>query len=119
MLQMSYNITLENLAQKWVNLCTWKHPDSTDVEYSGYGQNLGMTTASNLNLQTIVGMWDKEKADYTYSTNACSKTCGHYTQVVWARSYQLGCAYQTCKNFVVGSNTYTQAFFIACQYSPP
>ncbi|VUZ47891.1 unnamed protein product, partial [Hymenolepis diminuta] len=119
MLQMSYNTTLESLAQKWVNYCVWKHPGTSDVEYSGYGQNLGMTTASSLNLQTIVDMWDKEKADYTYSTNTCSKTCGHYTQVVWAKSLQIGCAYQTCTNFSIGSKTYPKAFFIACQYSPP
>nr|CDS29749.1 expressed protein [Hymenolepis microstoma] len=118
MLQMTYNTTLENLAQKWVDACKWKHPENTDKEYSGLGQNLAMTTGSTISLHGMVKKWNDENADYNYEQSSCSKVCGHYTQVVWASSLKLGCAYKKCDQFVVGQVTYPSAFFLACQYSP-
>lgn len=42
-----------------------------------------------------------------------STGCGHYTQVVWRKTSELGCGYATCKRdgFLVE--------FWACNYSPP
>ena len=36
-----------------------------------------------LNVEDALTAWYEEKADYTYSTNACvpGRMCGHYTQV--------------------------------------
>jgi hypothetical protein len=41
-----------------------------------------------------------------------STGCGHYTQVVWRKTRELGCGYATCKRdgFLVE--------FWACNYSP-
>ena len=43
-------------------------------------------------------MWEAKKKDHTLSTQACtpSPQCGHYTQVVWAKSAHVGCACQSC-----------------------
>jgi len=47
---------------------------------------------------SIVVAWDGEKSDYTFATRTCAsgKVCGHYTQVVWAKSKYLGCGYAYC-----------------------
>uniref|UniRef100_A0ACD5WPA0 Uncharacterized protein n=1 Tax=Avena sativa TaxID=4498 RepID=A0ACD5WPA0_AVESA len=52
-------------------------------------------------------------ADYDCARNACKRkrVCGHYTQVVWARTRRLGCASVTCDG---GGGT-----FIVCSYDPP
>lgn len=52
-----------------------------------------------------------EKYNYTLATNACDPgaVCGHYTQVVWAKSLEVGCAVKYCSD----KNYYWQ-----CNYGP-
>jgi pathogenesis-related protein 1 len=78
---------------------------------SPYGENLAMGT--KLTPQAAVDMWAGEKSKYTWSAtytmadfNAGS---GHYTQLVWRTSIQIGCGSATCGNVVV----------ISCRYSAP
>ena len=56
--------------------------------------------------------WASEGKDYTYSTNTCSsgKVCGHYTQVVWKTTTDVGCGNAACADN-------TQIW--VCQYTPP
>ena len=62
----------------------------------------------------VVDAWDEEKQWYDYASNRCSAppgdSCGHYTQVVWARSEELGCAMMICQN---------KAQLWVCNYDPP
>jgi len=58
-----------------------------------------------------------EKANYNYSANSCSATCGHYTQVVWRNSLRLGCGVKNC---TTGSPFGGGAWqFWVCNYDPP
>ncbi|XP_050366075.1 pathogenesis-related protein 1-like [Argentina anserina] len=63
--------------------------------------------------EQAVQLWADEKKDYNYDTNTCApgKVCGHYTQVVWATSTQIGCAKVRCGN--------SDGTFINCNYYPP
>ena len=58
---------------------------------------------------TIMGT---EKCDMTCTTNLFSDGCGHYTQIVWRKSLELGCGVATCQN---GQDT--EDIWI-CNYSP-
>ena len=59
-----------------------------------------------------VKAWIAEKKDYTLKTAACTGVCGHYTQVVWDKTREVGCA-------VVKDNCVThQASYLACNYQP-
>ena len=46
----------------------------------------------------VVNDWASEVRNYSYARNSCArgKTCGHYTQVVWSRSREVGCGTATC-----------------------
>ena len=46
----------------------------------------------------VVEAWESEVADYDYESNSCvpGKMCGHYTQIVWADTERVGCAFRTC-----------------------
>ncbi len=46
----------------------------------------------------VVASWTSERANYDYSTNRCrpGAQCGHYTQVVWARTRAVGCGSARC-----------------------
>ncbi|KAL7061857.1 hypothetical protein AAHC03_0166 [Spirometra sp. Aus1] len=115
---MTYSAEMEILAAKWVEKCVFRHPDPrVDREYSGVGQNLavfGGAKPADLYESSVSG-WNREKANYVYSTNQCSGVCGHYTQVVWAKSNAVGCAWKSCPGIMSG---YAEGYLVACQYKP-
>ncbi len=47
---------------------------------------------------SVVGDWTSEASNYSYQRNACArgKRCGHYTQVVWSRTREVGCGMAAC-----------------------
>ena len=55
--------------------------------------------------------WGSEKQDYSLPTNSCAPgaVCGHYTQVVWGDTQQLGCGSALCAN---------NAQLWVCRYRP-
>ncbi len=46
----------------------------------------------------VVDAWGHEDADYDLATNLCKpgKVCGHYTQLVWKTTQEVGCAKYIC-----------------------
>jgi len=46
----------------------------------------------------VVDTWASEAGDYSYGLNACArgKTCGHYTQIVWGSTREVGCGTAMC-----------------------
>jgi uncharacterized protein YkwD len=73
-----------------------------------YGENLFWTSGST-DAAHVVATWGAERQHYDRATNKCAATCGHYTQVVWAGSTQLGCGAASCGN----------AEIWVCNYDPP
>jgi pathogenesis-related protein 1 len=61
--------------------------------------------------QGAVNLWAAEKPNYNPMTGACNGTCGHYTQVVWRTTLEVGCALGNCPS-IQFPNT------IVCNYGP-
>ncbi|KAL0490404.1 peptidase inhibitor PI16 [Acrasis kona] len=59
------------------------------------GENIYSSTAS-MALTTPQRSWNNEKNNYNFDTKACSGVCGHYTQLVWAKSTKIGCVKVKC-----------------------
>ena len=76
-----------------------------------YGENLYWTSASAEPAE-VVDAWAGEVADYDYDANACAEgaQCGHYTQLVWADTTDVGCGAAECPD---GGEVWT------CNYDPP
>ena len=55
-------------------------------------------------------LWAQAKANFTYPSG-CSGTCGHYTQIVWRTSVNLGCALVDCPNLQYRGT-------VLCNYGP-
>ncbi|KAL9321319.1 hypothetical protein ACSQ67_013158 [Phaseolus vulgaris] len=105
-----WNNTVAAFAQDYAN----QRKDCQLIHSGGggmYGENIAMSTGE-MSAAEAVKMWVDEKQYYDYDSNSCAagQQCGHYTQVVWRKSVQLGCAKVRCNN---------GGTFITCNYSPP
>ena len=113
---MVWNTTVASAAQSWANGCTYAHGGS-----AGYGQNLYVDAGgSTPTFAVAANYWASEQPDYHYATNTCTgPMCGHYTQMVWRTTTQLGCGQAYCTtNSPFGPN-FPNWNLIVCDYSPP
>ena len=133
--------TLADYAQQWATqlattMCAQpQHRSGSELQAKNYGENLatfeGRGTAGAVSTaQKAVDAWAGEVACWTYGsisgggpsgTEKCdmacymqmnSDGCGHYTQIVWRKSTQLGCGVATCMN-----GQYSEDIWI-CNYAP-
>lgn len=84
-----------------------------NLNHSGgpYGENLFWGSGSYAP-DVVVEAWAGEVSCFSYAQfeNSCSCTCGHYTQIVWRNSTQLGCGVGACPG---GGQVWV------CNYDPP
>jgi uncharacterized protein YkwD len=61
---------------------------------SPYGENLFTISGTTANPGHVVNDWAAEVRIYDYRTNSCrgDGECGHYTQIVWKTTKEVGCA---------------------------
>ena len=61
-----------------------------------------------------------QKQYYNYSAPGFSSKTGHFTQVIWKGSTQLGCAVRECPNGMTAgaSSSLKPAFLVVCRYAP-
>jgi uncharacterized protein YkwD len=116
--------SINNTAQTWAQyLATnglFQH--STASQRNNAGENLYVyyTTATSVDAATLansaVKSWYDEVSAYNYNSPVFSSATGHFTQVVWKNSTQLGCgAAQGTKTM---NGTKYNAFYVVCNYAP-
>lgn len=79
---------------------------------SPYGENLYCKFSSGhliLNGKEAVEAWYSEIKDYKFSNPSFSNTTGHFTQVIWKHSKELG----------VGMAIKNGRAFVVANYDPP
>jgi len=59
---------------------------------SPYGQNLYEIRSATASPAQVVNAWASESRNYDYASNRCRGVCGHYTQIIWRTTKQVGCA---------------------------
>lgn len=116
-IKLEWDDNLAKRSQDWAELCLWDHALTNQCdEKTSVGQNLATTSAQEYNITDMVKWWNDEKQFYNYNTGACSDVCGHYTQVVWAKTMKVGCGIKHCSTV---SGSFDNAWMFACDYSPP
>ncbi len=105
-----YSDILAKVAYDWAKKlqeegCGFRH--STNP----YGENLFKGTHGFYTVSDAIDSWADEKKDYDYKKNKCNegKICGHYTQIVWETTTEVGCAKVICNETVIW----------VCNYNPP
>jgi pathogenesis-related protein 1 len=116
---LTWNANLAATAAAWVAQCQDQdaptglidHNDGRSTGHPYYvGENV-FGSGGSATGQQAVELWAAEKANYTYATNSCSGVCGHYTQIVWRTTLEVGCAMGTCNNLQYKNS-------IVCNYGP-
>jgi uncharacterized protein YkwD len=78
-------------AQEWAETL-WVHGQFFHRPGSKYGENLFEMTGASASPAQVVNAWAAESWNYDYSSNRCRGVCGHYTQIVWSSTQEMGCA---------------------------
>lgn len=102
--------TVADVAQDWANQIAASgnfvhRPDNK------YGENMFFGAAGFRGPADVVDGWGNEVEDYDFTSNTCadSKSCVHFTQLVWAATTKVGC----------GKVTANGNDFYVCNYDPP
>jgi pathogenesis-related protein 1 len=115
---LTYSKSLADSAQAWAEHlkatrnCGMRHSKGDVGENLYWASAWSNGPAQTIAPQAVVDAWVDEKHDYDYASNTCApgKVCGHYTQVVWKDTRQVGCGMAICDS--------PQDQIWVCQYSP-
>ncbi|GAA5822083.1 hypothetical protein JCM11251_004851 [Rhodosporidiobolus azoricus] len=111
---LTWNTDLVASAQAWGKRCVFEHGGGKS---NGAGENLSAYTGGS-NVKWGVQMWIDEASQYDYDSPGFTHATGHFTQMVWKDTTELGCAEVSCPSLPVSSsgNTMTNAYFLVCHY---
>ncbi|HEY5924819.1 MAG TPA: CAP domain-containing protein [Kofleriaceae bacterium] len=106
---LTWSKKLADIAQNWANTLASKGCVFGHSPGAKYGENLAAGTQGALDPSSTVAMWYDEIRLYKFPNGGFSAQTGHFTQVVWRSTKQVGCGHVTCK----GNDIYV------CTYDPP
>ena len=113
---MTWSMKLAIYAQEWANNlasmdCDIRHRLRFGKWKQEYGENLFIGTAGYYGVADAVMSWESEKIYYRGHILDSSNyhDSGHYTQVVWKTTEQIGCAKAECNGNLI----------VVCNYNPP
>jgi len=98
-------------AQRWAEHLA----EIGSLEHSGSGQNLAMAASGTQSLTQLVDLWGSERSYFVdgyfpaISTTGNWVSVGHYSQMVWKTTTQVGCGF--ARNY--GRDV------LVCNYDPP
>ncbi|XP_005936659.1 peptidase inhibitor 16 [Haplochromis burtoni] len=113
MMPLKWDPNLKVVAEGYAAKCIWNH----NPELEDTGENLYAGTGP-LDLRMALEKWFLERLDYDFQNNSCDedKMCGHYTQMVWADTHRVGCAFHLCDT--MEGLDWDRVSFLVCNYYP-
>jgi pathogenesis-related protein 1 len=119
---------MQDYAQQWAthlaqgNGCQMQHRSHAHANPLEAGENLywasplrwsdGRTEVQAISPAAVAQDWASEAADYNVASNTCrpGAQCGHYTQMVWRTTTEVGCGMAVCPD---------KGQIWVCSYNPP
>lgn len=95
---LSWSGSLASTAQAWADKCVFEHSNNG-------GENLAQGSGSP---SIFINDWYSEIGQHDFANPEANPETGHFTQVIWKDSKQLGCAISQC-----GGNP-----LFVCNYAP-
>jgi pathogenesis-related protein 1 len=99
---LAWSEELAAAATRVAQSCIFRHSGN------GFGENLFIGTTGFFSPTDVVSAWYSEERRYSYLLSRFTRRTGHFTQMVWADTREVGCAMAVC-----GGND-----LWVCNYSP-
>lgn len=120
---LGWSTSAAAVAQAWAANCVYQHNAGRGL----LGENIAAAyPPGSFDAAGVVALWGSEWVGYHYDTNTCTppappapQTCGHYTQLVWRSTVNVGCAKVTCTTGWPFGGTPANWDFWVCDYEPP
>jgi len=119
MRRMKWNDELARFAEAAASKCSFDHTTSesrkNNIGGFGYiGENIYVHT-NKPTFKDAIDAWGGEEKDYDLASDTCKANamCGHYTQITWSKTSEVGCAVSKCSN-VEGFNH--EGYLVFCNY---
>ena len=91
--QLKWSQPLASEAQWWANELASKNQFHHEPDRS-WGQNLFLIEGGFSSPEQAIAAWASEANAYDHQQNKCvGNMCGHYTQLVWRSTKEVGCAH--------------------------
>jgi uncharacterized protein YkwD len=105
---LTWSDKLAQRAEAWADVLLTRKQFAHSPK-SPYGENLFEIEGAAASSSEVVREWASESRDYEYASNKCRGVCGHYTQIIWATTKEVGCA--------VARDSHREVW--VCNYNPP
>ncbi|PID84053.1 hypothetical protein CSB09_02775 [Candidatus Gracilibacteria bacterium] len=103
---LKWSQRLAENAQRYANSCPNQHSKGLGF----YGENIGMASFDQ-SPDMVVNRWYNENKFYDFTTGVFEPKAGHFTQIVWKNTREVGCGMaRNCKGKFKN--------IVVCQYLP-
>ena len=114
--KLEWSNRLAKNSLKWAKIlkkrCSNNLKHSPKKYRKGFGENLALYINQTVEASDVVDYWATEKECFDFKTKKCIDNnciCGHYTQIIWRNTTEVGCAVVQCEDKQIW----------VCQYDPP
>jgi glioma pathogenesis-related protein 2 len=116
----SLNASAQRWAEQMASSGSFRHSSASQRNNAGENLYVSYTTANSVAAATLANQamtaWYNEVSAYNYANPVFSMQTGHFTQLVWRSSTQLGCG--SARGTATLSGRTYNAFYVVCHYSP-
>ncbi|KAM5253478.1 GLIPR1-like protein 2 [Hipposideros larvatus] len=117
---MTWDVALSRTARAWGKKCVFKrntHLEELNMahpKFNGVGENMWVGPENEFTASIAIRSWYAERKKYHFENDSCSGDCSNYMQLVWDKSYKVGCAVTPCSK--IGDIKHAVIFI--CNYAP-
>ena len=105
---LAWSPKLAQAAQSWADALKAQGCKFGHKPRNAYGENLAAGTSGTLDGQAVADMWYDEVKLYKFPDGGFAMNTGHFTQLVWRQTTQIGCGVATCNGMDI----------FVCEYDP-